>query len=140
VYKGLLRASTDFQSWDHKDLGFTLSEFVPTVWELIPYSFLVDYFTNFGEVVSAVSYPRSNFRWIMKWTITDRKDELLAPWMEPGSNPLGKNKAIGDPCSVVTRQIVRAPYYGSLIPDFRFEIPGLSMKWLNLAALAANRL
>lgn len=33
--------------------GFDLRSFVPTVWELIPYSFLVDYFTNIGDCLQA---------------------------------------------------------------------------------------
>lgn len=32
--------------------GISLNEFVPTVWELIPYSFVVDYFTNIGDILN----------------------------------------------------------------------------------------
>jgi hypothetical protein len=35
-------------------LGFDLRSFIPTLWELTPYSFLVDYFTNVGDVLQAV--------------------------------------------------------------------------------------
>lgn len=33
--------------------GFDLRSFVPTLWELTPYSFLVDYFTNIGDCLQA---------------------------------------------------------------------------------------
>ncbi|DAD51073.1 maturation protein [ssRNA phage SRR7976299_1] len=33
-------------------LGFNLKDFIPTVYELLPYSFLVDYFTTVGDVVN----------------------------------------------------------------------------------------
>jgi hypothetical protein len=36
--------------------GFNLSRFVPTIWELIPYSFLVDYLINVGQVLEAASF------------------------------------------------------------------------------------
>ena len=34
-------------------LGFDLRSFVPTLWELTPYSFLVDYFTNIGDLLQS---------------------------------------------------------------------------------------
>lgn len=46
--------------------GFTLAEFVPTAWELLPWSFLIDYFTNIGDVLEAFSTPKENIRWILK--------------------------------------------------------------------------
>lgn len=37
------------------EAGIRLDEFFPTLWELIPYSFLVDYFTNIGAMIDAAS-------------------------------------------------------------------------------------
>lgn len=33
--------------------GFVPNEFVPTAWELLPWSFLIDYFTNVGDILNA---------------------------------------------------------------------------------------
>jgi hypothetical protein len=45
--------------------GFDLRSFIPTVWELIPYSFLIDYFVNVGELLEAMctdtGSPMDNF-------------------------------------------------------------------------------
>lgn len=37
--------------------GLSLSSFVPTLWELMPYSFVIDYFTNIGDIINNLCYP-----------------------------------------------------------------------------------
>lgn len=39
--------------------GFDFRSFIPTMWELVPYSFLVDYFTNVGDVLYALTVDTS---------------------------------------------------------------------------------
>lgn len=47
-------------------LGFRASEFVPAIWELIPWSFLVDYFVGIGNLLEAVSTDTSRVSWISR--------------------------------------------------------------------------
>lgn len=44
--------------------GFDLASFVPTLWELVPYSFLIDYFSNVGDCLQAWTLPRDMVLWI----------------------------------------------------------------------------
>jgi hypothetical protein len=51
-----------------QDFGFTIENFVPTLYELIPYSFLFDYVSNLGDVISAVCTTTDNVVWVSKTT------------------------------------------------------------------------
>lgn len=123
-------------------LGFSVQEFVPTVWELIPYSFLVDYFTNIGDLLSAYSYGTSSVRWVTQTTVNDYSFKVVDPqFVWPSwSGIYRKETELGVPGSAewVVNVVTRAPYIPSdLYPSFRFEVPGMgSTKWLNIAALA----
>lgn len=46
--------------------GFIPEEFVPTVWNLCPWSFLADYFFNVGQVLDATWTVTSDVRWAIK--------------------------------------------------------------------------
>lgn len=42
-------------TWQQR-FGFDARSFVPTLWELLPKSFMLDYITNVGDVISALCY------------------------------------------------------------------------------------
>jgi len=44
-------------------LGLGLDQFIPTVYNLIPYSFLLDYVSNVGSFLTAVSNYRASYAW-----------------------------------------------------------------------------
>lgn len=48
--------------------GFSLREWVPTLWNCIPYSFLADYFSNIGDVVEFYATDFSSVRGLTKTT------------------------------------------------------------------------
>lgn len=49
---GLMINNTPVGSFDRVVDSFNLTDFVPSVWEVIPFSWLVDYFTNVGDVLN----------------------------------------------------------------------------------------
>lgn len=58
-----------------KLMGFRWGDVLPAAYELLPWSFMVDYFSNLGKLVSALS-PRLGVRYLSAWdvvTITQTK-------------------------------------------------------------------
>jgi len=121
--------------------GLTVHEFLPTIWELIPYSFMVDYFTNIGDCLSAWAFNRAPVRWIVMGERKERiitlasidlEDRPAAPLYVKSRRELNPGGSFSSSCF----DLSRFTYYGTLIPTLEFTIPGLGMKWLNIAALA----
>lgn len=123
-------------------LGLTLENWVPTLWELIPYSFLVDYFTNVGDVIEGWSSNLGSMAWTQQTIRRQHLSEMIAMYVD---YDFAAQPTILDhwfsPCGQRwwKRTVVRDRYSGSLIPSFQFRIPGIgSTKWCNIAALGAR--
>jgi len=110
---------------------------------LIPYSFLVDYFSNAGDIVYALSNPASSLAWCEKGTLEEASCEVSVqgcrlPVLQTGERYFGggmNNAASG---SASKRYVHRGPYNGSLMPSLQLQLPGFGLKWLNMAALAVT--
>lgn len=141
-YQGAVDLQTGGKEVIYSDLGLRLDRFVPTLWELIPYSFLVDYFSNIGDIISSWAFGNSNLRWYYKSSRVESSYEHNTANVIPA---VGQNVVFTRqmPCRSLGKHVSvdRATSLNeSLIPAFRLEIPGMSsLKWLNLAALAQTR-
>jgi len=128
---------------DGKDLrtslGVTPSEVLPTAWELIPWSFLIDYFTNIGDLISAYSQPTISLAWCEKGEmISQRCDTLHSPIQDWLGSVAWADSYTFSPSRVEIERIIkdRASYTGGFLPSFRLKVPGFdSLKWLNIGAL-----
>lgn len=128
-----------------REFGLTLSEFVPTLWELMPYSFLVDYITNIGDIIDALRYQRSNINWVCYGF--EQKERIFSEptTFKPGTNPdpnrfefVCRYRPSSEEYSVESRIVERDSFHESLVPSLEFEIPGMGTKWVNMAALTAQ--
>lgn len=125
----------------HSSLGLTLREFVPTVYELIPYSFLVDYFLNLGAVIDAFALNRSGLKWMAegeKRASVVRQTSVVQP--EPATPNWTIDESSISPSGPLYRSRTKVLRHiagpGTYIPSLEFTIPGSSTQWLNTAALA----
>lgn len=124
--------------------GIKLDEFIPTIYDLIPLSFLADYFVNLGAVIDALSFNSSVIRWLnhgelrqSEFTIAHSyvKTPPAAPWIE-----VDHQVDLGTPFKVTRYYKYRngLPDYSALVPSLQFQIPSSSTRWVNMAALGAQ--
>lgn len=110
------------------------SEIIPAAWELLPWSFLIDYFGNIGDVLNAASVSLANVAWSQQTTrsIFETTD-IGVSCDEYSSNQYMQSYELGRSHSIsssVHRRAASIP-----IPDLRFELPGRKTQLLNIAAL-----
>lgn len=117
--------------------GFKIEEFVPTVWNLLPYSFLVDYFLNVGDVLEATFFDRSSITWSSKATVQDSQTQVTGFLVCPASSGWSGG---GSPGSAIAKNKVfsRVKHVDSLVPSLEISVPGSPAKWTNIAALVAS--
>lgn len=66
-YKGVWGLGSDFDRRSVQDvMGWNFRDTLTTVYNLIPYSWLVDYMTNLGDIVDSLSVPWDGMRWCVK--------------------------------------------------------------------------
>lgn len=125
-------------------LGLAPDGWGPTIWELIPWSFVLDYFANIGEVIDAFSFMLVDLEWLMETDrqtidckVTDqsfknREDGITPP--NPTLN-FSSGGGIRDKHFLVHRESIDNDH----VPSFRLKVPNLGQA-LNLAALANSSL
>lgn len=139
IYRGAVRVKPiDPKQMDPALFGFSPEQFLPTAWELIPYSFLIDYFTNIGDIVYGWSSLICQLAWCNR---TARKTYVVTRGASCDKS-LNSNLQSCTPSTIIaeTTSVDRQKYNGTTVPDFQWELPSFgSLRWLNLAALVASR-
>lgn len=119
--------------------GFTAENFIPTVYNLIPYSFVLDYFSNVGNVILAASTNTSSVKWISKTTreVTRQVTSSKLTWQdEPGF--VGSGGGSAGFSQLERRTVARVRQFSLGIPDIQFNSLSRendAMKIVNLGAL-----
>lgn len=147
LYKGAVDLSlitAGYSSDMRERFGLTLRQFVPTAWELLPYSFIADYFMNIGDIINGVFGEHRALAWSSK----NQRIKAINSWT------YGPIRFVdGQPGRRAGTIHFSPPYYeaeklwftrsipSTFVPPFVFTYPSLgSTKWANLAALAILKL
>jgi hypothetical protein len=145
ILRGAVRVRTHSDSpalMAAENFGFNLSSFIPSVWELIPYSFLVDYFTNIGDILNAWSFGSNSLSWSCQ-TVVKRVNLVNvahSPNWTVQAGYVNQGKVFKPGAIRTWRKSVDRGEPGSLVPSFEWNLPeASSTRWLNLAALATSR-
>jgi hypothetical protein len=126
-------------------LQLDLPHFVPTAWDLLPYSWIVDYFVNVGDIFKGLCFQFSDLTWANK-TIRTVHQYDWNYWMDLNNYShdvqylIARTDVAVNPSGTVT-SFARTPLDSfDLIPQVRFSLPMGSVKpWENMAALLAGK-
>jgi hypothetical protein len=142
-YRGMVVRRVDATLRDKLGrVGFNAEEFIPTAWELLPWSFLVDYFTNIGDVLTANAFNRAELAWTAGVTVQTRTSRLQS-WTTTQIMKDFHGKYFvsftGEPLQVTqTRRVVnRSKALTVATPTISLELPGRPAQWANMTALFA---
>lgn len=138
----LVGPSTDLSSATDV-LGITLENFVPTIYNLIPYSFLLDYFSNVGDIVEATFTDQSNVAWISVTDVSESSVELSLLFDTIGTRTAWASAGyIVQSCNgnggrylVTKKTIVRSTPATLATPSLVLSSPETFGKWANIVAL-----
>jgi hypothetical protein len=144
IYRGAVRLEARNPAQMKAELlGFNPASWLPTVWELTPWSFLIDYFTNIGEIVEGWSALFTRLAWCNR-TVRSNWVHTYGSRVDAermSSHHASHCRSFAQCQGVITKSSVsRLKIEGTSVPGFQFEIPGFgSLKRLNIAALVAAR-
>lgn len=117
--------------------GFDPFQFIPTAWELLPWSFLIDYFTNIGDILETSVVSRANIAWTNVSTVVEQTSEFYCT-VAPKDVQQGSDVEVDSQATTArrTRRTVTRSQPTTLgIPTLQFELPGKPAQWANMLAL-----
>lgn len=125
-------------------LGFKLKEFIPTLWELVPYSFVIDGFAAIGDWLNAAIYADTEFVYVsvaekfgQKTNYTAMPQERSKYTVLSEGNPPAwctEQTVGGQDLEVAYEHFRRTPGKVSYRPSVVLKVPGFS-QWVNYVAL-----
>jgi hypothetical protein len=124
-------------------LGFRLDKFAPTAYELIPWSFLVDYVTNIGTMIETGCQSQSDVKFIVRTErITSTRQAVWTPHsavVPPSSTQVIREIVSPGGQKLISKRVTRTG--AGQLPRVKFQVslPGSIMKYANVLALWSSK-
>jgi len=140
-YKGVWGVEAGIASRSVADVAsLRWRDVVPTIWNLIPYSFLVDYFTNIGTIVSGLSVPYGGVRWCVKTVRNTVTQTATAVKLDPIEPYFKGNASFSPGFTQLTETAFQRSDQGSIPrPSLEFNLP-TGKQWVNIGLLVVSQL
>lgn len=144
VLKGVIKMNADVMVSEAERIkylcGFNLAEFVPTAWELLPASWVVDMFTNVGDILNSIHGITSTWVWNSAARLTT--SQVTSQYSPDVSKFAGLSKPAENTLELI--QFTSTPFtfvmmeYTRWIPIIRLPVPVIkplptrAWSWANL--------
>lgn len=124
-------------------MGLLPEDWIPTLYELFPWSFVLDYFLQVGDLINAMCFRRSNIIWGVEDKRIFTRKEYSVPIIRNDPSIGGyatykplKLNAWGGNCKTEIKSITRSDILQvSLLPDLYWHLPFDQRAWYNMAAI-----
>jgi hypothetical protein len=147
--KGVIRSNAaNGQIGRAQALRLTPENWLPTAWDLLPYSWIADYFVNIGDILQGLSFISSNLIWGSRTARIKTKihssDVYYRPAIFGDGYPyvwVTQNFSSGGGSYDGWRtSLTRSSFSGGdLVPSLEFSIPGSKYPFLNIGAILSQR-
>lgn len=148
-YKGAIRSRSNASGriGIAQSLQLLPENWLPTAWDLLPYSWIADYFVNIGEIIRGLSFVSSDLVWACKTTLTSTVTEYSDLALEtPLAVPIpyhktgGSYSGSGGRAKFSYRGVTRGALSPSgLLPTLTFQVPVSKYPFMNMGALMVSR-
>jgi hypothetical protein len=143
IYQGAAKSLLTSDASVLESLGVYPAAFIPTAWELTPWSMVIDYFTNVGDVLNAYALcTRVGFQWVNKTTVRECDNWVMfLPGVVEGSKPWITDFTFRTGLARIQRKLVsRISNLPELsLPSFQTDMQLSWRRDVNLAGLLAQQ-
>lgn len=129
--------------------GLSCRQFIPTIWELLPYSWIADYFSNLGAVLNGAFFDESVLAWKFRVRKSYREREFtVSKFQFPATVKGGsitqthslKSSSSSPGTSRAREEILDRDVPTGSTPSLTLRYPSFgSQKWANLGAFLIQR-